>query len=52
VPNGFQRDGFPAGVTLLAPALQDPLIAAVAAAFQTHFGLRLGATDRVKTGEP
>jgi allophanate hydrolase len=44
VPNGFQSNGLPAGVTLLAPAFQDPLIAAVAAAFQTQTGLRLGAT--------
>jgi allophanate hydrolase len=44
VPNGFQSDGLPAGVTLLAPAFHDPLIAAVAAAFQMQAGLRLGAT--------
>src|SRR6266851_3249836 len=43
VPNGFQSNGLPAGVTLLAPAFDDPLIAAVAAAFQTQTGLRLGA---------
>jgi allophanate hydrolase len=43
VPNGFQSDGLPAGVTLLAPAFDDPLIAAVAAAFQTQAGLRPGA---------
>jgi len=52
VPNGFQCNGLPAGATLLAPAFQDPLIAAVAAAFQTQTGLRLGATDTVKTGSP
>lgn len=45
VPNGFQPNGLPAGVTLLAPAFHDPLIAAVAAAFQAQAGLPLGATD-------
>jgi allophanate hydrolase len=45
VPNGFQSNGLPAGVTLLAPAFHDPLIAAVAAAFQAQAGLRLGATE-------
>jgi allophanate hydrolase len=44
VPNGFQSNGLPAGVTLLALAFRDPLIAAVAAAFQTAAGLPLGAT--------
>src|SRR6185436_1093281 len=34
VPNGFQQNGLPTGVTLLAPAFHDPLIAAVAAALQ------------------
>jgi allophanate hydrolase len=43
VPNGLQSNGLPAGVTLLAPAFHDPLIAAVAAAFQTQAGLRPGA---------
>jgi allophanate hydrolase len=43
VPNGFQSNGLPAGVTLLAPAFHDPLIAAVAAAFQAQTGLRPGA---------
>jgi allophanate hydrolase len=52
VPNGFQRNGLPAGVTLLAPAFQDPLIAAIAAAFQKQAGQRLGATDTIKTGQP
>jgi allophanate hydrolase len=44
VPNGFQPNGLPAGVTLLAPAFHDPLIAAIAAAFQQRAGLPLGAT--------
>jgi len=45
VPNGFQPNGLPAGVTLLAPAFHDPLIAAIAAAFQAETGLTLGATE-------
>jgi allophanate hydrolase len=44
VPNGFQSNGLPAGVTLLAPAFHDPLLAAVGAAFQRQGGLPLGAT--------
>jgi allophanate hydrolase len=44
VPNGFQSNGLPAGVTLLAPAFHDPLIAAVAARFQASTRLPLGAT--------
>jgi allophanate hydrolase len=44
VPNGFRRDGMPAGVMLMAPAFHDPLIAAVAAAFHAASELNLGAT--------
>ncbi len=44
VPNGFQSNGLPAGVSLLAPSFHDPLLAAVSAAFQRHSGLTLGAT--------
>jgi allophanate hydrolase len=44
VPNGFQANGLPAGVTLLAPAFHDPLIAAIGRAFQRQGGLPLGAT--------
>ena len=42
VPNGFQSNGLPAGVTLLAPAFHDPLLAAVGAAFQRQGGLTAG----------
>jgi allophanate hydrolase len=45
VPNGFQPNGLPAGVTLLAPAFHDPLLAALAASFQAQADLPLGATD-------
>jgi allophanate hydrolase len=44
VPNGFQGNGLPSGVSLLAPAFHDPLIAAIATAFQARAGLPLGAT--------
>jgi allophanate hydrolase len=44
VPNGFQSNGLPAGVSLLAPAFHDPLLATVGAAFQRHSSLTLGAT--------
>ena len=44
VPNGFQSNGLPAGVTLLAPPFHDSLLAAIGAAFQRHSGLTLGAT--------
>jgi allophanate hydrolase len=44
VPNGFQSNGLPAGVTLLAPAFHDPLLAAIGAAFHVAAGLPLGAT--------
>ncbi len=46
VPNGFQSNGLPAGVTLLAPAFHDPLLAAVGAAFHAATGLPLGATGQ------
>ncbi len=44
VPNGFQANGLPAGVSLIAPAFHDPLLAAVGAAFHQQTGLTLGAT--------
>jgi allophanate hydrolase len=44
VPNGFQANGLPAGVTMLAPAFHDPLLAAVGAAFHRRSELPLGAT--------
>jgi allophanate hydrolase len=44
IPNGFQENGLPAGVTLLAPAFHDPLIAGIAAASHAQTGLTLGAT--------
>jgi allophanate hydrolase len=45
VPAGFQKDGLPAGVTLVAPAWHDGFIAGIAAAFHRATGLPLGATQ-------
>jgi allophanate hydrolase len=44
VPNGYQPDGMPAGVTLIAPAWHEAPLAAIAAAFHRAGGLALGAT--------
>ena len=44
VPNGFQPDGLPAGITLIAPAWHEAPLAAVADAFQRDCALSLGAT--------
>ncbi len=53
VPNGFQSDGLPAGVTLLAPAWHEASLAAIAAAFQRAAGLTLGATGgKLPPAEP
>jgi allophanate hydrolase len=46
VPNGFQPDGLPAGVTLIAPAWREATLAAFAADFQDARGLPLGATGK------
>jgi len=47
VPNGFQTNGMPAGVTFLAPAFHDPLLAAIGKAFHEATGLPFGAWDRL-----
>ena len=44
VPGGFRADGFPAGVTFIAPAGEDHLIAGLGAEFQAAAGVPLGAT--------
>jgi allophanate hydrolase len=46
IPAGFRRDGLPFGVTLLAPAFHDPMIAAVGAALHARADLALGATGQ------
>ncbi len=45
VPAGFQRNGMPAGVTLLAPAFGDRLVAHAGSALHRARHLPLGAAD-------
>lgn len=45
VPNGFQRNGLPTGITLNAPAFSDRYLASIGAAFHKRRGLKLGATS-------
>jgi allophanate hydrolase len=47
VPGRFRSDGFPSGVTLIAPAGRDAFIASVGAALHAQAAVPLGAT-----GEP
>jgi allophanate hydrolase len=42
VPAGFRTNGLPAGVTLVAPAFHDPLLAAVGTQLHEAAGLALG----------
>jgi len=44
VPSGFQEDGRPAGLTLIAPAFRETAVAAVAAAAHRAAGGTMGAT--------
>jgi allophanate hydrolase len=44
VPNGFQQNGLPMGITLLAPAFQEARLAAVGSLFQAARTTTLGAT--------
>jgi allophanate hydrolase len=44
VPNGFQPNGLPAGITLIAPTFHEPVLAAIGHAFQRQGNLMLGAT--------
>ena len=43
VPSSLRADGIPFGVTLLAPAGQDALLASIGRAFHADTGLPLGA---------
>ena len=45
VPAGFQRDGLPFGVTLIAPPHQDGPLLHLASRMQQALGGKLGATD-------
>lgn len=44
VPSGFQTDGRPAGITLLAPAFREAAVATVAAAVHRAADVPMGAT--------
>ncbi|PJI40942.1 allophanate hydrolase [Ferrovibrio sp.] len=44
VPNGFQPDGLPAGITLVGPHFSEPLLATIGDAYHRQGGLQLGAT--------
>lgn len=44
VPNGFQPDGLPAGITLVAPSFHEAALAALGHAFHAASDLPLGAT--------
>lgn len=46
LPATFREDGLPAGVTLIAPAWQDPALATLGKRWQQHLSLPLGATGR------
>jgi allophanate hydrolase len=44
VPNGFQPDGLPAGITLVGPRFSEPLLSTIGGAYHRDTGLSLGAT--------
>lgn len=50
VPNGFQPDGLPAGITLIGPHFSEPFLAAVGDAYHRDTGLSLGATRHAHPG--
>jgi len=52
IPAGFRRDGLPFGVSLFAPAFQDPLLAAIGGALHARAGVKLGATGHPQPGHP
>ena len=44
VPSGFRADGLPQGISFVAPAMQEAVILAFAAAWHRALGLPMGAT--------
>jgi allophanate hydrolase len=44
VPSGLRGNGLPFGITCIAPAFREPLLAALGSAFHSRTGLPLGAT--------
>ncbi len=47
IPSGWQTNGLPTGLTLVAPAWQDPLLAKLGAIAHAQLGGRLGATEHL-----
>jgi len=45
LPNGFQSNGLPTGLTLMAPAWSDRALCRLGAAYQAEIGGHLGATS-------
>jgi allophanate hydrolase len=52
LPAGFRPDGLPLGVTLMAPAWSDRMLAGLGQAWQRAIGLPLGATGAAQPEEP
>ena len=52
LPSGFTAKGLPFGVTLIAPAFQDPVLAGAAAAFERAANLAPGALQPAASAEP
>ena len=48
VPAAMRADGAPSGITLLAPAGRDAVLATIGRAFHADTGLPLGATERAQ----
>lgn len=48
VPNGFQPDGLPAGITLIGPRFSEPLLAAIGDTYHRQGGQPLGATGHAQ----
>jgi allophanate hydrolase len=52
LPAGFRPDGMPLGVTLMAPAWHDRMLAGLGQTWQRSTGLKLGATGTALPDEP
>jgi allophanate hydrolase len=52
VPNGFQPNGLPAGITLIAPTFHEPVLAAIGHAFHRQGNHMLGATGFAQPAGP
>ena len=52
LPGGFRPDGMPLGITLMAPAWHDHMLAGLGQAWQRATGLALGASGATLPDEP